>query len=179
MSSDYAQAIAASFQGRPIVSQRAGRHYAEHHCFAYRSIHSRRLKTLGTSTYRGRHDVSKLPRTAFQPGCAPGPGRPKGQRNRLTEIALQALGDDFALHGKETIEKVRRERPHHYLSIVASLLPRQVSIEKLSPFSDISDEELQLLEEYLVAVRARTVRELEINGAAIELEPSDATQQGS
>jgi hypothetical protein len=22
-----------SFQGRPIVSQRAGRHYAEHHCF--------------------------------------------------------------------------------------------------------------------------------------------------
>jgi hypothetical protein len=39
-----------SFQGRPIVSQRAGRHYAEHHCFAYRSIHSRLLKTLGTST---------------------------------------------------------------------------------------------------------------------------------
>jgi hypothetical protein len=36
-----------SFQGRPIVSQRAGRHYAEHHCFAYRSIHSRRLKTPG------------------------------------------------------------------------------------------------------------------------------------
>jgi hypothetical protein len=28
----------------------AGRHYAEHHCFAYRSIHSRLLKTLGTST---------------------------------------------------------------------------------------------------------------------------------
>jgi hypothetical protein len=27
-----------------------GVHYAEHHCFAYRSIHSRRLKTLGTST---------------------------------------------------------------------------------------------------------------------------------
>jgi hypothetical protein len=26
------------------------RHYAEHHCFAYRSIHSRMLKTLGAST---------------------------------------------------------------------------------------------------------------------------------
>jgi hypothetical protein len=45
-----ADEVIDSFQGRPIVSQRAGRHYAEHHCFAYRSIHSRRLKTLGAST---------------------------------------------------------------------------------------------------------------------------------
>jgi hypothetical protein len=77
---------------------------------------------------------------AFKPGCAPGPGRPPGMRNRLTEIALQALGDDFAEHGAAVIEQVRRERPHHYLSVVASLLPRQVQMEKLSPFSDITDD---------------------------------------
>ena len=102
-----------------------------------------------------------VPKTAFKPGHPGGPGRPPGMRNRLTEIALQALGDDFAEHGKAAIEKVRREKTHIYLSIVASLLPRQVSIEKLSPFSDISDEELQQLEEYLAATRARLVQQLE------------------
>jgi hypothetical protein len=35
---------------RPDRRVPSRRHYAEHHCFAYRSIHSRRLKTLGTST---------------------------------------------------------------------------------------------------------------------------------
>src|SRR5262249_32805040 len=30
---------------------------------------------------------------AFKPGCAPGPGRPPGVRNRLTETALQLLGE--------------------------------------------------------------------------------------
>ena len=79
----------------------------------------------------------------------------------MTEVALQALGDDFAEHGKAAIEKVRLEKTHVYLQIVASLLPRQVSIEKLSPLSDISDEELELLTEHLNAMRARLVLELE------------------
>ena len=82
-------------------------------------------------------------------------------RNRLTEVALQALGDDFALHGSAVIEEVRKTKPQVYLQIVASLLPRQVSIEKLSPFSDLTDEELQLLEEHLAASRARLVQQLE------------------
>jgi hypothetical protein len=120
-----------------------------------------------------------LPKTAFKPGCAPGPGRPPGMRNRLTEVALAALGDDFAVHGKSVIEQVRRERPHHYLSIVASLMPRQLNVERASVLGDLSDEELHQLEELLAALRARTVRELEVNGAAIALEPKDAKQQDS
>jgi hypothetical protein len=88
---------------------------------------------------------------AFKPGCAPGPGRPRGMRNRLSELALQALRDDFELHGPAVIEQVRRERPHHYLSIVASLLPRQLQVERTSPFSDLTDEELEQLEAYLRA----------------------------
>jgi hypothetical protein len=71
-----------------------------------------------------------------------------------------------AQYGKETIEKVRREKPHVYLQVVASLLPRQVQMEKLNPFSDISDEELQMMEELLTASRAKLVPELEQNGAA-------------
>ena len=95
--------------------------------------------------------MSKLPKTAFQPGCAPGPGRPRGQRNRLTEVALTALGADFAEHGAAVIEEVRKTKPHVYLQVVASLLPRQVQMEKLSPFSDLTDAELEQLERYLAA----------------------------
>jgi hypothetical protein len=88
-------------------------------------------------------------------------------RNRLTEVALQMLGDDFSEHGAETIAKVRREKPHVYLQVVASLLPRQVQTEKLSPLSDITDEELHQIEELLAASRAKLVRKVEQqNGAA-------------
>ena len=108
---------------------------------------------------------------AFKPGNPGGPGRPLGSRNRLTETALAALGADFAEHGPATIAKVRTEKPHVYLQVVASLLPRQLLVERVSPFSDLSDEELTELEIHLAASRARTVREL--NGKAIEIKPSD------
>jgi hypothetical protein len=111
---------------------------------------------------------------AFKPGNPGGPGRPLGQRNRLTEVALAALSDDFAEHGAAVIEEVRKTKPHVYLQVVASLLPRQVQMEKLSPFSDITDEELSMIEELLTASRARLVQRLEQhNGTAIALEPSD------
>ena len=121
--------------------------------------------------------VKKIPANAFQPGCAPGPGRPRGQRNRLTEVALAALGADFAEHGAAVIEEVRKTKPHVYLQVVASLLPRQVQMEKLSPFSDLTDAELEQLERYLSASQAQTVHEL--NGMPIALEPKDTKQQGT
>jgi len=36
------------------------------------------------------------------------------------------LAEDFEAHGKDVIEKVRAERPHDYLKIVASLVPKQM-----------------------------------------------------
>jgi hypothetical protein len=92
----------------------------------------------------------------FQPGNRLG-GRPLGSRNRLTETALQMLGEHFAEFGKEAIDRVYREQPGTYLKIVASLLPRQVSIEKLSPLHDLSDEELVLLERTLSSSRAQVI----------------------
>jgi hypothetical protein len=116
--------------------------------------------------------VSKLPKTAFQKGCAPGPGRPPGKRNYLTEIALQALGEDFEQHGKAAIEKVRREKTHIYLQIIASLLPRQLHVERTSPLGDLTDEELQLLEEHVAAVRARLVEKIEQHNGAQSFPPA-------
>ena len=58
--------------------------------------------------------------TRFKPGQSGNPaGRPKGARNKVTENLLEALASDFEAHGKEVIEKVRAEKPHDYLKIVA------------------------------------------------------------
>ena len=93
----------------------------------------------------------------FATGWPGGPGRPPGARNRLSEIALAALGADFAEHGAAVIAQVRRERPHHYLSIVVSLLPRQLHVERSSPFADLTDDELDQLERYLSASRTMSM----------------------
>jgi hypothetical protein len=72
-------------------------------------------------------------------------GRPKGARNKVSEKLLEALAEDFDTHGKEVIEKVRVERPHDYLKIVASLVPKQMEIENRRPqlrAEDLTDDEL-------------------------------------
>jgi hypothetical protein len=77
--------------------------------------------------------------TRFRPGQSGNPaGRPKGTRNKVSEKLLEALALDFDAHGKEVIETVRAERPHEYLKIVASLVPKQMEIESTArPFAVI------------------------------------------
>jgi hypothetical protein len=77
-----------------------------------------------------------------------GGGRPKGSRNRLTEVFMSAVVDDFAEHGADAIERVRCGDPVAYLRIVGSFVPQElvlqrerepnVDIESLS-FSDFMD----------------------------------------
>ncbi len=67
--------------------------------------------------------------TRWQPGQSGNPaGRPKGARDRVSEKLLQVLEEDFAEHGAAVIEAVRVKRPHEYLKIVASLMPKQLEI---------------------------------------------------
>ena len=48
-----------------------------------------------------------------------------------------------------------------YLQIVASLLPRQLYVERSSPLADLSDDEIAWIEETLAVCRARMVQKLE------------------
>lgn len=86
----------------------------------------------------------------FEPGNKLGKGRPKGSRNKLGEVFITALQADFEEHGVRVIETVRTERPHEYLKVVASLLPKQVEIKE-GAFDGLSDEELSAL---VVAARS-------------------------
>lgn len=97
----------------------------------------------------------------FVAGHQGGPGRPVGARSKLSETFLQELAADFREHGRAVIEKVRRERPHHYLSVCASLVPKEVHVERNSPFGDATDDELAMMQELLDATRAKLVSQLE------------------
>jgi hypothetical protein len=92
-----------------------------------------------TGEHRAKAAQGKPPvEHQFKPG---NPGRPKGSRNKLGEAFITALHDDFQEHGVAVIAKVRDERPHEYLKVVASLLPKQVEIKETA-FDGIPDEQL-------------------------------------
>jgi hypothetical protein len=89
----------------------------------------------------------------FQPG---NPGRPKGARNKLGEDFIHALHDDFQEGGIAAIQAVRTERPHEYLKVIASLLPKEL---KVTTESDLTDDQLDQRIRQLAAAIS-----LELNG---------------
>jgi hypothetical protein len=65
----------------------------------------------------------------FQPGQSGNPlGRPVGARQKLGTAFVEALESDFLQHGVAAIQAVREKRPHDYLKVIASLLPRNVEL---------------------------------------------------
>lgn len=74
--------------------------------------------------------LARDPKTGqFLVGHSGNGGRKKGARSKLGEAFLEAMHDDFNENGPETIVRVREERPHEYLKVIASLLPRDVKLE--------------------------------------------------
>jgi hypothetical protein len=68
-------------------------------------------------------------------------GRMKGSRNLLSKAFIDALAKEFQEHGAEAIRIVRIERPHEFLKVVASLLPKEFEITT-SNIREVSDDEL-------------------------------------
>jgi hypothetical protein len=78
----------------------------------------------------------------FQPGQSGNPkGRPKGARNALGELFLEAMHDDFLEHGAAAIIAVRTEKPDQYLKVVASILPKDLNIN-VNQTDHMTDEQL-------------------------------------
>jgi hypothetical protein len=75
---------------------------------------------------------------------APGAGRARGVKNRLSQAFLQALAEDFEQHGAEAIKICRIEKPNEYLRVIAHLMPKELEITD-NRLHDISDDELDRL----------------------------------
>jgi hypothetical protein len=87
----------------------------------------------------GRKQTGAQP---WKPGQSGNPaGRPKSARSRISEAFLDALANDFAEHGVETIARVRNEKPDQYLKVIAGLLPKDINI-RTNDLDALSDDEL-------------------------------------
>jgi hypothetical protein len=96
----------------------------------------------------------------FQPGN-PGGGRPRGAKNRLAWAFIEALREDFEAHGMEAIRIARVEDPCRYVSIIASLMPKELAVEH-TRFGELSDEELDALLEHVRAFKAKLVEQTKL-----------------
>jgi Family of unknown function (DUF5681) len=97
--------------------------------------------------------ASKQRGRPFQPGESGNPsGRPRGGRNRLSEVLLSIVVEDFVAHGAEAMAQLRKKDPATYLRLVASLVPREMILQREEApavdYAELSDAEVvRLLEE--------------------------------
>ena len=80
----------------------------------------------------------------FKPGESGNPGgKPVGARNRLTAHFLNALADDFDVHGKKAIADCRENKPEAYIKAIAALCPKELELK--TPLQDATEDELRAL----------------------------------
>ena len=108
--------------------------------------------------------------TQFQIGNPGGPGRPIGSRNKLSERFLAKLAKDFKQHGSEVIQEVRERYPDRYMSIVATLIPKEFQLDiKAEGARWVISAEPEALEDWAAS------NNVTINGESVRLEsPVDA-----
>jgi hypothetical protein len=82
--------------------------------------------------------------------CGNPHGRPLGARTKLSDTFLKDMLAAWELSGKEAIETFVKDRPHDFVKLVASLLPRHFNV-KVNELDELTDE--QLFRE-LAAIRA-------------------------
>lgn len=76
----------------------------------------------------------------FKPGHSGNPnGRPKGARQKLDELFVEALYKDFKDGGVEAIRACRAEKPDVYLNVIAKVVPKQVDLHADKSVADLAD----------------------------------------
>lgn len=104
-------------------------------------------------------DLFRSPKGHFLPGNPYGTGKGKGVRHRLSRAFLWDMLAVWEKHGRDTIERVRDEKPERFLQIVAQLVPRTEAAEP-SALEEMSDDELR-------EALAATLNDLAESGGAL------------
>lgn len=75
----------------------------------------------------------------FLKGTAPGPGRPKGSKDRLNVQVIETLEKLWASRGAEIIDQLAAEKPEVVASLIARLIPQELATQAITG----SDEKVQ------------------------------------
>jgi hypothetical protein len=98
-----------------------------------------------------------------------GGGRPKGARNRLTEVFMSAIADDFAQHGMDALARVRNSDPVAYLKIVAAMVPPELALKReLEPTIDYAELTYEEAGELADAALKRRIIKRAIEGDGVQ-----------
>jgi hypothetical protein len=92
-------------------------------------------------------------------------GTLEGSRRAFSADFIRTLADDFRLHGRQAIEKVRKTQPAAYMKICALLVPREMKVEHTQSLKSMSDDELDAA---IAAVREMLDQRAAAGGSVIE-----------
>ena len=90
----------------------------------------------------------------------------EGSRRAFSADFVRTLADDFRLHGRQAIEKVRKTQPAAYLKICALLVPREHKVEHSNAIKDMTTEQIERSIELIKEMLAQ--REAGANAKVIE-----------
>lgn len=75
-----------------------------------------------------------------------GGGRKKGSRNKLSEVFLSTIVEDFTEHGADALSRLREADPATYLRIMVAILPKhliaQFEMQPNKPYEELSNDEI-------------------------------------
>src|SRR6476660_4095923 len=81
-----------------------------------------------------------------QPGEVRNPkGRPKGSKHKLTEAFWREFTEAWEEHGKAALNKLALEDPATFVRVAASVIPKQLDMERAKPMEELTDAELMAI----------------------------------
>jgi hypothetical protein len=93
--------------------------------------------------------IEKDEKGRFQTGNSGG-GRPKGSRNKLSELFFNDLYGKWQEKGAQAIDEMIAARPGDFVKCVASVMPKEFSLDG-NVFGGLSESEIG---DFLAALRA-------------------------
>lgn len=80
-------------------------------------------------------------RQRFVTGGKPGPGRPKGSRNKFAEAFVTDFYNDWLENGVAVLATVRAEKPDVYVRAAVALIPKVLDV-RVSELEDMNEEQI-------------------------------------